>query len=103
MSLRQAAERSTPSFAEIQNDSRVALAVAEYAALLPFDKKSAILDIGFGGGWFLAACLKLGYINLAGAEFGIENRRYIADWEKGHIALHEIESDIGTFLSRFPE
>ncbi len=103
MSLRHAAERSKPSFAEIQNDSRVLLAVAEYAQLLPCDKKSAILDIGFGGGWFLAACLKLGYTNLSGAEFGLENKAYVADWRKGSITLHEIESDIGSFLSHHPE
>lgn len=103
MSLRHATERPTPSFAEIQNDSRVLLAVAEYAPLLPPDKKSAILDIGFGGGWFLGACLKLDYTNLSGAEFGIENKGHVADWKKRTITLHEIESDIGTFLSHHPE
>ncbi len=41
-----------PTFAEIQNDSQVLLSVNQYAVLLPSDKKSAILDIAFGGGWF---------------------------------------------------
>ena len=99
MSLRHRAERPNPSFAEIQNDSQVLLAVAEYEPLLPSDKKSAILDIGFGRGWFLAACVKLGYTNLSGADFGIENKAHVADWSKGSITLHQIESDIGTFLS----
>ena len=102
MSLRHQAERPKPSFAEIQNDSRVLLAIAEYKPLLPSDKKSAILDIGFGGGWFLAACVKLGYANLSGADFGIENKAHVADWLTGSIALHQIESDIGTFLSDHP-
>ena len=78
------------------------LAVAEYEPLLPSDKKSAILDIGFGRGWFLAACVKLGYTNLSGADFGIENKGHVADWSKGSITLHQIESDIGTFLSHHP-
>lgn len=103
MSLRHAVERPKPSFAEIQHDPRLLLARAEYAPLLPSDKQSAILDIGFGGGWFLGACLTLGYTNLSGAEFGIENKRHLADWKKGAITLHEIETDIGTFLSHHPE
>ncbi len=103
MSLRHAAERPKPSFAETQNDSRILLAMAEYAPLLPADKESAILDIGFGDGWFLGACLKLGYANLSGADFGIENKRHIAEWQKEAITLHEIEKDIGSFLSHHPE
>jgi 2-polyprenyl-3-methyl-5-hydroxy-6-metoxy-1,4-benzoquinol methylase len=103
MSLRHAAGHPKPSFAEIQNNSRVSLAIDEYSSLLPSNKKSAILDIGFGGGWFLAACLKLDYTNLYGADFGIENKGYVADWKKGAISLYEIENDIGTFLSHHPE
>lgn len=103
MSLRHAAKRPKPSFSEIQNDPRVLLAADEYSSLLPGDKKSAILDIGFGGGWFLGACLKLDYTNLFGADFGIENKGYVADWRKGAITLYEIENDIGTFLGQHPE
>lgn len=102
MSLRHRAERPNPSFAEIQNDSQVLLAVSQYEPLLPSDKRSAILDIGFGRGWFLAACMKLGYTNLSGADFGIENKAHVAGWSNGSITLHQIESDIGTFLSRYP-
>src|SRR6266852_7782219 len=102
MSLRHAAEHPK-SFAEIQNDSRVLVAMAEYASILPSDKTSAILDIGFGGGWFLGACLKLGYTTISGAEFRIENKCHVAEWKKGTITLHKIASDIGTFLSYHPE
>ena len=102
MAQRHRAERERPTFMQIQSDPRVTLAVAEYRALLPSDKGSAILDIGFGGGWFLAACLMLGYTNLSGADFGIENKSYVADWREGSIKLHEIESDIGTFLGDHP-
>jgi tRNA G46 methylase TrmB len=56
MSLRHQAERLKPTFAAIENDSRVLLAVSEYSHLLPTHKTAAILDIGFGGGWFMAAC-----------------------------------------------
>lgn len=99
MSLRHHADRPKPTYAEIEHDSRVLLAVFEYARLLPADKTAAILDLGFGGGWFIAACLKLGYSNLSGADFGISHKAYVRDWAKGRISLQEIESDIGTFLS----
>ncbi len=95
MSLRHASERAHSSFAEIQNDSRVLLAVTKYAPLLPKRKDPAILYIGFAGGWFIAACVKLGYTNISGADFGVANRAHVRDWAKGAIQLHEIEHDIG--------
>jgi hypothetical protein len=49
-------------------------------AVLSSDKSSAIFDIGFGGGWFLAACLKLGYTNPSGAEFETKHEAHVADW-----------------------
>jgi 2-polyprenyl-3-methyl-5-hydroxy-6-metoxy-1,4-benzoquinol methylase len=103
MSLRHSSERPKPTFVEIQNDSQVLLAVSEYAPLLPHRKDAAILDIGFGGAWFIAACVKLGYTNISGADFGIANKAHVLDWAKGAIQLHEIESDIGAFLSPRPE
>src|SRR5262252_9225728 len=90
MSLRHQAERPRPTFSEVRNDPRVILAVAEYGSLLPPGKGSSILDIGFGGGWFLAASLLLGYTNLSGADFGIENKAHVTDWKKGSITLHDI-------------
>jgi 2-polyprenyl-3-methyl-5-hydroxy-6-metoxy-1,4-benzoquinol methylase len=103
MSLRHQVERPKPTFAEMENDPRVLLAVTEYRPLLPAAKNAVILDIGFGGGWFIAACLKLGYSNISGADFGIANKAHIANWAKGAITLHQIESDIGDFLSDRPE
>ncbi len=103
MSFRHSFARAKPSFAEIQNDSRVLLAEPEYRSLLPTRKDSAILDIGFGGGWFIAACIKLGYTDISGADFGMANKAYVGDWAPGSIRLHEIERDIGDFLKDRPE
>jgi 2-polyprenyl-3-methyl-5-hydroxy-6-metoxy-1,4-benzoquinol methylase len=99
MALRHHADKAKPAFEVIAKDPRVLLAVAEYEKLLPSDKSAAILDIGFGGGWFLAACLKLGHSNLAGADFGIENKSHVRDWSPGAVTLHEIRSDIGDYLA----
>jgi 2-polyprenyl-3-methyl-5-hydroxy-6-metoxy-1,4-benzoquinol methylase len=99
MSLRHRGERPKPSFAEMEKAPRVLLAVSEYKALLPADKTAAILDIGFGTGWFLAACLKLGYSNLAGADFGIANKSHVRGWSRGAVTLYEIQGDIGEFLA----
>ena len=79
------------------------MAVSEYGSLLPMHKNAAILDIGFGGGWFIAACVKLGYTNISGADFDIANKSHVHDWKKGAIQLHEIENDIGDYLSQRPE
>ncbi len=103
MSLRQRRDQANPSYSEIMNDRRVLLAVDEYEALLPADKSAPILDIGFGGGWFLAACLKLGYSNLSGADFGIANKSHVKGWNPSAVTLHEIQSDIGDFLSTHAE
>jgi 2-polyprenyl-3-methyl-5-hydroxy-6-metoxy-1,4-benzoquinol methylase len=103
MSLRHYAERPKPDFAQVENDPRVLLATSEYAHLLPESKTAAILDLGFGSGWFIAACLKLGYSNVSGADFGVANKSHIRDWAKPPLRLHEIEKDIGDFLSSRPE
>ncbi|MGH9502724.1 MAG: class I SAM-dependent methyltransferase [Terriglobales bacterium] len=87
----------------MKNDSQVLRAVSEYGPLLPMRKDAAILDIGFGGGWFIAACLKLGYTNIAGADFLIANKAHVGDWARGAVILHQIESDIGDFLGQRPE
>jgi SAM-dependent methyltransferase len=83
----------------MENQSQVLQAVHELRNLLPQDKNAAVLDIGFGGGWFLAACLKLGYKNLSGADFGIAHKSYIQAWSDRPIQLYEIEDNIGDFLS----
>jgi len=83
----------------MENQSQVLQAVHELRDLLPQNKNAPILDIGFGRGWFLAACLKLGYRELSGADFGIAHKDYIRTWSERPIQLHEIEDDIGNFLS----
>jgi 2-polyprenyl-3-methyl-5-hydroxy-6-metoxy-1,4-benzoquinol methylase len=103
MSLRHRAERVAPSWTEVNNDPRVLQAAHELRSLLPSDKQSSILDVGFGGGWFLAACLRLGYTNLSGADFGIANKAHVKAWASGAITLSEIQSDIGDFLADKPE
>jgi 2-polyprenyl-3-methyl-5-hydroxy-6-metoxy-1,4-benzoquinol methylase len=108
MSLRHRAERRAPRWAEIKDDLRVLQAEGELLSLLasdllPGDKRAAILDVGFGEGWFLAACLRLGYTNLSGADFGVANRAHVREWAPGVITLAEIESDIGSFLAEKPE
>ena len=99
MSLRHAAEKRRPSWSETENDVVVAASTHHYAPYLPTDRNACILDIGFGGGWFLAACLKLGYRNLHGADFGIQHKSYIRDWSPDRITLHEIRDNVGNFLS----
>jgi SAM-dependent methyltransferase len=99
MSLRHAAEKRRPSWSETENGVVVAASTHHYAPYLRTDRDACILDIGFGGGWFLAACLKLGYRNLHGADFGIQHKSYIRDWSPDRITLHEIQDNVGNFLS----
>jgi 2-polyprenyl-3-methyl-5-hydroxy-6-metoxy-1,4-benzoquinol methylase len=103
MSIRHRAEQRTPSWPEVKDDPRVLQAVHELVESLPSDKEAAILDVGFGEGWFLAACLRLGHTNLSGAEFGVANKAHIKAWASDAIALSEIQSDIGRFLADKPE
>lgn len=91
MALRAAEPNRLPPTAE-----RIEEVAAEYRPYLPGNKEAAILDIGFGDAWFMAACLKLGYTNISGAEFAPENRPYLKDWP---VKLHKIEREIGDFLA----
>jgi 2-polyprenyl-3-methyl-5-hydroxy-6-metoxy-1,4-benzoquinol methylase len=103
MSLRHRAESRAPSWIETKDHPRVLQATHELRSFLPNDKQAAILDVGFGGGWFLAACLRLGYTNLSGADFGITNKAYVKAWAPDAVTLSEIQSDIGSFLAEKPE
>jgi 2-polyprenyl-3-methyl-5-hydroxy-6-metoxy-1,4-benzoquinol methylase len=69
---------------------------AEYRNFLPPDKNASILDLGYGDGWFMAACVSLGYTNVSGADFAPENKPFLKDW---NVTLYKIESDIGEFLA----
>jgi 2-polyprenyl-3-methyl-5-hydroxy-6-metoxy-1,4-benzoquinol methylase len=94
MALRMAVSQRLPPTRD-----RVDEVVAEYRHFLPTNKDAAILDIGFGDGWFMAACLNLGYTNISGAEFAPENKPYLKEW---NVKLHKIETEIGEFLARHP-
>jgi 2-polyprenyl-3-methyl-5-hydroxy-6-metoxy-1,4-benzoquinol methylase len=94
MSLRMADAKPVPP-----TGKRIEEVAQEYGPFLPSNKNAAILDIGFGDGWFMAACLKLGYTNVSGAEFAPENKPYLRDW---NVTLHKIESEIGEFLAAHP-
>jgi 2-polyprenyl-3-methyl-5-hydroxy-6-metoxy-1,4-benzoquinol methylase len=94
MALRVADTKRLPPSSE-----RVDEVAREYRQFLPGNKDAAILDIGFGDGWFMAACLKLGYTNISGAEFAPENRPYLKEW---NVKLHKIDSEIGEFLAKHP-
>jgi len=99
MSLRLPADRPVPSWDQMKNDVVVRQAMDDCRSLLPSNKHAAILDVGFGGGWFLAACINLGYTNLSGADFGIQRKAHVKQWSPAVVALHSIESNIGDFLS----
>jgi tRNA G46 methylase TrmB len=75
MSLRYSGERRRPTLSEIHNQPMVLQVVHECASLLPQDKNAPILDIGFGGGWFIAAC-PIGYTSMYRADFGISRKSY---------------------------
>lgn len=99
MSLRHRIDRRAPSWAETKDDPRVLQSTYELREFLPDEKNAAILDVGFGTGWFLAACLRLGYQNLSGADFEIASKAYVKGWSPDAIALFDIPNDIGSFLS----
>jgi 2-polyprenyl-3-methyl-5-hydroxy-6-metoxy-1,4-benzoquinol methylase len=99
MSLRHAHDAAPKSLPEMLKDARVLQAEREYVHLLPPERSAAILDIGFGGGWFLAACIKLGYTNLSGADFGVAYKAHIRNWSPAIAAVEEIESNVGDFLA----
>lgn len=103
MSLRHPSDHHPLSWQEVENDPRVLQATYELRQLLPANPDAAILDLGFGKGWFLAACLKLGYSNLSGADFGIEKKAFVKAWAPDRIELNQIESNIGDFLADRPK
>lgn len=77
------------------SEDRIVEVAREYAPYLPASKDAAILDIGYGDGWFMAACRKLGYRNISGAEFNPKSKPYLEQWG---VKLYQIESDIGSLL-----
>ena len=102
MSLRQP-PRKWETWEQMENDPTVEQATHEYAPLLPQNPDAAILDLGFGRGWFIAACLKHGYANIYGADFGIARKAHVRDWSPSVKELYEIETNIGDFLAGYRE
>ncbi len=102
MSLRHPPELLQQAWSEMEADPKVQETIHEMRHLLPSRKDSAILDIGFGRGWFIAACLKLGYRNVSGAEFAVDSRSYVASWSPA-VSLLNIETNIGDFLAKHDE
>src|SRR5579864_8405402 len=58
MAARQTRESAPPAWPEIKSSKIVLHTLHQYAPYLPAEKTARILDIGFGSGWFLAACVK---------------------------------------------
>jgi len=98
MSLRQANALPRETWAEMCADAAVLQAQHAYAPLLPANKQAPILDLGFGRGWFIAACVNLGYTNITGADFGIRHKSNVHAWSPC-VTLEEIETNIGDFLA----
>ena len=81
------------------NNKFTKAAVKEYQKVLPQNKDKKILDIGFGGGQFFAACIHLGYENIHCADFGAKHKLLKVCKEFPQIkGVHDIESTIGDFL-----
>lgn len=76
------------------------IAEKQYLTVLPKDKNAKILDIGFGNGWFIAACIRMGYTNIYGADFfAKEKSKKVTDSCKFIKEIFDIEENIGEFLS----
>lgn len=102
MSIRHAAVEPRPNWLEMKGSPLVKAAMHQYASILPRDTNAAILDIGFGQGWFMAACVNLGYTNIHGAEFNATARDHILHWSPSIRALHNIDTTIAEFLATMP-
>lgn len=83
----------------MENEPTVVAAAHQYEPYLPPDRSSPILDIGFGSGGFVAACLKLGYERIYGADFGICHKQNVRDWAPDRVTLFDIPNEIGESLS----
>jgi len=101
MSMRYAAEITRPSWEQMRSYPTVQRAVEAYRVILPPNKSAAILDVGFGDGWFLAACIELGYMNLFGLDFGIQHKANVKGWSPSVVELYEVERDIGFSLTKW--
>ena len=83
------------------NNKYTKAVVKQYPKVLPKNKDTKILDIGFGWwGQFSAACIHLGYKNIHCAEFGAKHKLLKVCKEFPQIkGVYDIESTIGDFLA----
>lgn len=103
MASRHKADCATPNWKEMEDNPIVMEASQQYRSMLPDKKDASILDIGFGNGWFIAACIKLDYKNICGADFGAKVKSYIKDWSSSVREIYDIETNIGDFLANHRE
>jgi 2-polyprenyl-3-methyl-5-hydroxy-6-metoxy-1,4-benzoquinol methylase len=81
------------------NQESALVAEKQYIIVLPKDKNAKILDIGFGDGWFMAACVRMGYTNIYGADFFAKKKaERITDSCEAIKEVFDIEESIGDFL-----
>ena len=97
MAAGHAAGIARPVWGEMENNAMVLEAVHQYEPYLPKDRTAPILELGIGAGWFVAACLKLGYQKIYGADFGIPRKQNICSWAPDRVTLLHISTDIGEF------
>lgn len=98
MSLRSGDDEKEVSWEDIRQNPIVKEAIHHYRDVLPENKDAAILDIGFGNGWFLAVAIELGYRNIYGAEFG-GRKQWMKDWSPAIRDVFNVETDIHDFLA----
>ena len=82
------------------NNKYTKAVVKQYPKVLPKNKDTKILDIGFGWWWqFSAACIHLGYENIHCADFGAKYKLLKVCKEFPQIkGVHDIESTVGGLL-----
>lgn len=101
MSRRRPPAQRAKSWVEMADDPMVLQAAFEMEPLLPRDKGASILDIGFGRGWFVAACIRLGYQNITAAEFNVESFAHMREWSPA-LRLQNVETSMANFLAARP-
>tara|TARA_B100000700_G_C15021745_1_gene846072 strand:- start:757 stop:1581 length:825 start_codon:yes stop_codon:yes gene_type:complete len=83
----------------VKNDPEVNKAVYQYKNILPADKNTRILEVGYGNGRFLAACIVLGYKNIECADFASALESKLSTWSASIREIHDIKIDIADFLN----
>ena len=101
MSLRSKDQKHYENLDDFLNQEAALIAEEEYLTVLPKDKNARILDIGFGTGWFIAACIRMGYTNIYAADFFAQEKlKKIVDSCDAIKEVFDIEENIGDFLAK---